>query len=65
MGLRSDGRVLVQGIDDVGQHGAKYWKDIVYIATGLEHTIGVKRDGTFVAVGANDYGQCDVGVFHN
>ena len=30
------------------------------ISAGLEHSVGVKSDGTVVAVGKNDYGQCDV-----
>jgi len=28
---------------------------------GSSHTIGLKSDGTVVAVGDNEYGQCDVG----
>jgi alpha-tubulin suppressor-like RCC1 family protein len=31
------------------------------IAAGCAHTIGLKLDGTVVAVGDNEYGQCDVG----
>ena len=30
------------------------------IATGAEHSVGLKADGTVVAVGHNEYGQCDV-----
>jgi alpha-tubulin suppressor-like RCC1 family protein len=30
------------------------------IAAGYGHTVGVKADGTVVAVGLNDEGQCDV-----
>lgn len=33
-------------------------KDI--ISTGDYHTVGVKSDGTVVATGDNEYGQCDV-----
>ncbi|RED52826.1 Regulator of Chromosome Condensation (RCC1) repeat protein [Cohnella lupini] len=37
----------------------KSWpKDI--IAAGRRHTVGLKSDGTVVAVGDNEYGQCDV-----
>ena len=28
--------------------------------TGNAHTIGLKSDGMVVAVGDNEYGQCDV-----
>jgi len=30
------------------------------VAAGLIHTVGVKSDGTVVAVGNNEEGQCDV-----
>ena len=42
------------------------WRDIVAVAAGSSHTVGLKRDGTVVAVGSNkEYkqnyaGQCDV-----
>jgi preprotein translocase subunit YajC len=31
------------------------------VATGGLHTVGLEADGTVVAVGRNDHGQCDVG----
>jgi len=31
------------------------------VAAGYYHTVGLKADGTMVAVGSNYYGQCDVG----
>lgn len=34
------------------------------IAAGPRHTIGLKSDGTVVAVGDNNYGQCDVSGWH-
>jgi len=37
------------------------WKDIVAVAAGSAHTVGLKADGTVVAIGLNDNGQCDVG----
>lgn len=46
------------------------WKDVVNIAAsgggdhykcrGKGHTVGLKSDGTVVAIGDNSYGQCDV-----
>ncbi len=30
------------------------------ISAGVNHIVGLKKDGTVVAVGDNDYGQCDV-----
>ena len=35
------------------------------ISAGVGHTVGLKSDGTVVAVGANDYGQCDVSSWRN
>jgi PKD repeat protein/alpha-tubulin suppressor-like RCC1 family protein len=31
------------------------------VAAGYNHTVGLKTDGTVVATGNNDYGQCNVG----
>ena len=36
------------------------WTDIVEIACGDDHTLGLKADGTLVAAGSNGKGQCDV-----
>lgn len=36
------------------------YKDKYTIAAGRRHTVGLKSDGTVVAVGNNEYGQCDV-----
>ena len=35
------------------------------VATGWLHTVGLKSDGTVVAVGENYYGQCNVGGWTN
>jgi alpha-tubulin suppressor-like RCC1 family protein len=37
------------------------WRDIVAIAAGSLHTVGLKADGTVVATGDNAFGQCEVG----
>ena len=31
------------------------------VSAGYGHTVGLKSDGTVVAVGSNDCGQCNVG----
>ncbi len=36
------------------------WTDIIAIDTGYGHLVGLKNDGTVVAIGNNYYGQCDV-----
>ena len=35
------------------------------ISAGDFHTVGLKSDGTVVAVGSNEYGQCDVSGWRN
>ena len=35
-------------------------EDIVSIVTAGNYTVGLKADGTVVATGWNEYGQCDV-----
>lgn len=36
------------------------WRDITAISSGCLHIVGLKSDGTVVACGLNDYGQCNV-----
>lgn len=36
--------------------------DLVAVAGGRSHSLGLKSDGTIVAWGRNDFGQCDVPV---
>ncbi|GGH50879.1 hypothetical protein GCM10008014_16300 [Paenibacillus silvae] len=38
----------------------KRMADIVAVTAGSYHTVGLKSDGTMVAVGDNDYVQCDI-----
>ena len=64
LGLRSDGKVLSCGvITDSNSflkefYGVDNWKNVVAIAGGKDHVVGLKKDGTVVACGKNDYGQC-------
>jgi alpha-tubulin suppressor-like RCC1 family protein len=37
----------------------------VSVSAGDDHTLGLKSDGTVVAVGWNSSGQCDVGGWSN
>jgi len=39
------------------------WRDIVAIAAGTAHTVGLRRDGTVVATGSNSHGQLEVGAW--
>lgn len=75
VGLKSDGTVVAVGCDDDsaeyddydnyddyddGQCEVSDWQDIVAVSAGDYHTVGLKSDGTVVAVGCNDDGQCNV-----
>ena len=37
------------------------WTDITDISTGDSHLVALKKDGTVLAAGDNQYGQCNVG----
>ena len=41
------------------------WTDIVAVAAGSQHTVGLRSDGTVVATGWNYHGQCDVSNWKN
>ena len=50
---------LIAGMVGCGQPGFECTPMV--IAAGYENTVGLKSDGTVVAVGWNNYGQCDIG----
>ncbi|WP_225356650.1 RCC1-like domain-containing protein [Secundilactobacillus pentosiphilus] len=41
-----------------------HFKFLHTIAAGRRHTIAIKTDGTAMAAGDNQFGQCDVSQFH-
>lgn len=43
-----------------GQCDVSDWKDIVAVAVGGNHTVGLCADGTVLAAGSNENGQCNV-----
>ena len=54
----------LDGYKDAGQRSRMLWDEIAVRATisaGSAHTVGLKADGTVVAVGWNYIGQCNVG----
>lgn len=75
VGLTRDKELLFAGFDNgqadefdnLSEEQKNEWKDVVNIAAsggekggrGGGHTVGLKSDGTLVAVGDNTYGQCD------
>ena len=46
--LRNDGRVVAVGDNELGQCDVSEWTDIVAIAAGDFHTVGLKSDGTVI-----------------
>jgi alpha-tubulin suppressor-like RCC1 family protein len=48
-----------------GREVSPGWRDIDQVAAGHRHTVGLKSDGTLVAVGDNSDEQCDVGGWAN
>jgi len=60
--LKTDGTVI--GGDKkygnkYGQYNTEDWRDIVAISSSGFHTVGLKADGTVIAVGANNNGECN------
>ena len=52
--------VVAAGWNKYGQCDVDSWTDIVAVAVGFRHTVGLRSDRTVVATGSNDYGQCNV-----
>ncbi len=64
LGLRNDGKVLSCGVSTDSKfflpvfYGVNDWNDIISISGGKDHAVGLKKDGSVVACGKNDHGQC-------
>lgn len=68
IGLLEDGTVRSTRAMQVCNHGqdaVSSWSDIVSISVSDVHTVGLKNDGTVVACGLNQVGQCDVSSWKN
>ena len=66
--VRTTGTVITGAFDYISstmydQFDIGEWTDITAVSTGLYYTVGLKADGTVVAVGDNESGQCNVGVW--
>lgn len=51
---------MQRGGNYYGQCDVDDWTDIVAIAAGDWHTVGLRSDGTVVAVGDYSHGKCNV-----
>lgn len=57
--------VCILVVDFRGMCDVSGWRDIVAVAAGWFHTMGLRSDGTVVAAGRNNNGQCDVSGWRN
>ena len=57
--VKTDGTVVVK-VGNKNLYDVSSWKDIVSVAAHSYHLVGLKSNGTVVAVGRNIFGQCDV-----
>lgn len=63
IGIQSDGSIVMTGS---GQNKKiQHWTDICAVSKGSDHIVGLKKDGTVIAIGDNSYGQCDVKNWDN
>lgn len=65
VGIRTDGTAVStvfkgNNSDNYGQCNLRGWTDMVSINASDNQTVGVREDGTVLAVGENDCGQCNV-----
>lgn len=58
-GLHSDGTVSIATTVNT-YPVAESWTDIIALAAGELHLVGLRRDGSLVAIGTNDDGRCSV-----
>lgn len=59
--LKSDVTVIATGLYDAGGDlDLTNWTNMMSVEANSMHTVGLKSDGTVVAVGNNDSGQCNV-----
>lgn len=69
LGLKGDGTVEFVWLNPYhgssGEEKIGEWTDIVDIVSSSGHTVGLRSDGTVVAIGENYAGQCDVEDWEN
>jgi alpha-tubulin suppressor-like RCC1 family protein len=61
--LVEDGSVMATSSN--GQNDLRYWQDMAAIASGNQHTVGLKKDGTAVAAGNEAHGRLNVEEWSN
>ena len=64
--IQSPGRsVVAMGDNLYGQLNVDGWRNIVELADGKYHTVGLKADGTVAATGGNGFGELNVDGWRN
>ena len=56
---------MATGWNEDGQCNVGEWNRIKAVAAGFNFTVGLRDDGTVVAVGNNECGQCNVTEWRN
>ncbi len=56
--VRADGTVRVEEVKNRYMREVSQWRDIVSVASGYDHVVGLKRDGTVITAGKDTYGCC-------
>lgn len=62
--VRTDGTVRLAGRCSFKDR-IRTWRNIVSVSCGRDHVVGLRRDGTVVAAGENNGGQCNVENWKN
>jgi alpha-tubulin suppressor-like RCC1 family protein len=57
VGMTAKGESMVYSTD---QKTVEKWTDLAYVSSTGDFAVGLKRDGTVVAAGDNQFGQCNV-----
>ena len=64
LGITESGKITVLSpnteSEEKGMYQVEGWKNIIQLAIGESHTVGLRADGTVAAAGRNYAGQCDV-----
>lgn len=63
--VNANGEVLSFGESGVGRIDVSGWTDIIQVACGGSHAVGLRSNGTVVSTGFNMYGQCETSYFQH
>lgn len=58
--VKQDGTVAFEGSNQAMRQSVKEWKNIIALAAGDFHLLGLNKDGRVLATGKNNLNQCNV-----